>query len=210
MSSPRNIFLYDTETSGLRPEEGAEIVQIAATAINFWDFKPHHAGNFSILLKPNKPEKASQKAIEVIGLDLWNKAINEGVDHKVGLITFCEWVNNLNDQNKDFTKPYMAGHNLLFDYNFTVSELKEYKIISHAGEAPFQEKIIDTWSLAWSLFEGDKTVNNIGLDNLLQLLKIQRSGNVHDAVEDVKLNAVLLERFMKFFRECRKRMSTSK
>lgn len=210
MSSPRNIFLFDLETSGLRPEEGAEIVQIAATAINFWDFKPHHAGSFSIILKPSKPEQASQAALEVIGLDLWKEALANGIDRKVGLTKMCEWIEGLNDQKKDFTKPFMSGHNVLFDYNFIISELKEQKIIKHAGEAPFQEKIIDTWSHAWVLFENDKSVTNLGLDNLLQLLKLQRVGNIHDAVEDVKLNAQLLERFMKFFRECRKKMVTSK
>jgi DNA polymerase III alpha subunit (gram-positive type) len=206
MSSPRNIFIFDLETSGLRPEEGAEIVQIACYAMQYWNFEPHHAGTFEIVLKPNHPEKASQAALDVIGLDLWNRALKEGIDQKTGLARCLEWIRNLNDSKKDFNKPLMAGHNVIFDYNFLAYWLKHYKLITHTGEAPYQEKIIDTWTLSWLLFENDSGVTNISLDNMLGLINVQRKGQLHDAVEDVTLNGELLKRYMKFYRECRKRL----
>jgi len=207
LSSQRTIIVYDLETSGLRVKDGCEIVQLAAKAINYFNFEDHAAGEFCVLLKPQRPEKAHAKAIEVIGKDLWNRALTEGVEPKVGLAHFMEWVNSANDKKKNFTKPILAGHHTWFDYDFLHETLEEKGMCDNRDDMPWQQhKAIDTWMLSWALFEGDRDVNSLTLDAMAEFCDIKRTSGVHDALEDVRITTSVLRRYMKFLRECRRRM----
>ena len=88
MANKSTIIVADIETTGLDPNAGAEIVQISARALNPFDLSDHHCGSINLLLKPDHPETAHPKALEVIGPALWEKARKEGVDQKVGLNKF--------------------------------------------------------------------------------------------------------------------------
>lgn len=203
----RNFIVYDTETSGLKPEDGAEIVQLAATAYNAHDLAPHPAGEFHILLKPNFPEKASPDAINIIGEDLWIRAQKEGVDQKIGLQAFCEYVTRVNDSRQWATKPILAGHNLDFDMNMWEFWAKHYGVIKDFNKAPYASHIkLDTMDMMFSLFENDPDVVNYKLDTCLGIFKMKRTGDTHDALEDVRLTGQLFVRYMKFQRLCRQKL----
>lgn len=206
MSSQRNLIIFDFETSGLDPSTGAEIVQLAAVCVNAWDFEEHHAGRFEMIFKPQNPEKAEKSAIDVIGQDLWVKANTEGVDLKVGLKAFLDWAEKCNDGGKGYTKPILCGYNVLFDYKFLHFYLDKVKLTGKMDDLPWQDKIVDIWALTWLLFENDFTVNSMTLDTVATQMGIKREKTTHDAGEDVLLTVTILQRYMKFFRECNKRM----
>ena len=74
----RNYIVHDLETSSLNdpdPLKQGEIVQIAATTLQYHDYSPHINGNFEIVLKPQFPERASPKAIEKIGAGEGNRTL---------------------------------------------------------------------------------------------------------------------------------------
>ncbi len=202
MGNKRNYFVYDTETSGLDPEQGHEIVQIAARALNGWNFDDHHAGKFHILIKPQNPEKADPKALEVIG-PLWDKALKQGVEPSVAYQSLFNWIVKTNDSGKVFTKSVLVGHNADYDDMMTTYFFKKYKLVKNRDDKPWF-KIFDSWQTMMELWESDPNVNKFNLDAYLALLGIQRSGNHHDAMEDVDLLTEAFRRTMKFMRRCNK------
>lgn len=207
LGSKRNYLVVDTETSGLRPEEGHEIIQIAGIAVNAWDLGIHHAGRFIVLLKPQRPEKADTKAIQILG-PLWERALKEGIDPKVGLQQFHDWAEKVNDGKAGYTKPMLTGHNIPFDDKFLQYASREYKVIKDDQSPPWDYHVVDTWSLMFTLFESDPNVFRFNLDTYLEQLGMARNSTigVHDAAEDVELTYKAFVRTMKFFRECRRRM----
>lgn len=203
----RHFIVFDTETSGLNPADGAEIVQIGAVAYNAHDLSPHPAGEFEIILKPNFPEKASQGALEVIGEDLWNRALKHGVDQKIGLQHFLDYCRKVNTTGQWATKPILVGHNVGFDMRMTEYWMRHYNILTDFGKAPYADHIkLDTMDMMFSLFESDSEVVNYKLDTCLGIFKMKRTGETHDALEDVRLTGELFTRYMKFQRLCRSKL----
>lgn len=206
-----NFLVYDIETSGLRPEEGAEIIQIAAIPINFWDLEEHHAGRFEIILKPNNPDKATPEAIKVIGKDLWEKALDSGIDQKVGLENFTKYVQKVNDGQSTWTRPIRVGHNIKkFDNPFVDFWMDKYGILKRNDynelEGPWHFWSDDTMDLYRWLFAHIPSVENYKLDTCASILKIQRTSETHDAMEDVEITSQLFVRATKFIREMTRRM----
>lgn len=206
-----NFIVYDIETSGLKPEDGAEVVQIAAQALNFWDLEPHHAGQFQIILKPNQPDKASPEAIKVIGKDLWERALSEGVDQKVGLERFVKFVENVNDGGSTYTRPIRVGHNIRsFDNPFIEYWMEFYGILKRNSrgdlDGPWHIWCDDTMDMYRWLFSHIPAVPNYKMDTCAEILKISRSTENHDAAEDVSINTELFVRASKFIREMTRRM----
>lgn len=209
-----NFVVYDIETSGFEPEKGAEVVQIAAIPINFWDLEMHHAGPFQIILKPNNPEKASPEAIKVIGKDLWEKALNEGIDQKVGLTKFCSYIDQINDGGSIWTRPIRVGHNIRrFDNPFIEFWMEHYGILKKNDrneiEGPWHFWSDDTMDIYRLLFAHNGSVQNYKLDTCASILNISRTNETHDAMEDVQINTELFVRALKFIREMTRRMKVS-
>lgn len=209
-----NFIVFDIETSGRNPKAGHEIVKLTASAVNCWNLADHEAGTFDILLKPNNIEAASDKALQVIG-NLWQSAQDEGIDPKVGLKEFLNWVDSVNDEQKWISRPILVGHNVVkFDVPFLVHWLQEYKLIDEPEEEggdlnlPWHILQLDTWPLMFSLFESDPTMISYNLDSCLSKIGLERKTDKHDSTEDVRLNKELFVRYMKFLRECRKRVRT--
>jgi len=209
----RNIICLDTETSGLDPDDGCEIVQIYATAINYADLTIHHAGSFSAIIKPENPDKAQPGALRVIG-DLWAKANNEGLQNKVVFKKFLEWCESVNDGGKSaMTKPIFIAYNKDFDSKFVRKQCIDLGLIKKSKwgwEFPWSFEF-DAMGFAYLLFESDPSVTDLKLDTILGRCNMSRDNtSVHSAKEDVELLTEWLIRVMKFCREARKRMQISK
>lgn len=199
--------VFDLETSGLDPDQGAEIVQFSAKAINYSNLQPSEIQPLTLLLKPECPEKASPKAIEVIGKDLWENALKNGVDSKTALKRLIDWVRQFNPKNNKFNRPIMCGHNIGFDYKFLMKVLFSKNIIKSEDEFPFSTLFqIDTMVLLHLFWGHLPEIPDLKLDTFLQVTDMQRATAHHDAEEDVNLTANGMLRTMKFMRECQKRM----
>lgn len=207
MSLQRHFAVCDTETTGLDPDKGHEIIQIAAKAINYFDLSNHHAGEFSILIKPQRPEKADKEALDVIG-PLFERAMKEGVHPKVALEAFIKWFQSLNHQNKILTKPVFVGQHAKFDIKFIVATLKEHGLFTSEDDLPWMSNLhFDLQQSSFELFCMDPNIDNLKLDTMLKACGMkERKDKTHDALEDVRLEASYFVRLMKFFRACKNKM----
>lgn len=211
MANDRHYMVMDTETSGLYPEKGHEIVQLCATAVNCYTLEKHPAGSFSVLIKPQNPDKADPKAIEVIGKDLWDRAQKEGLEPKVAYDRFLKWCANINVKKSFWEKPMFVGFNLKFDVPFINFMLKKNGLYPEDEiKLPWSVNYLDLYHILYVLCETDPDVKNFKLDTFLQLLGLSRASENHDAVEDVQLTADVLIRTLKFFRKLRGRISFNK
>ena len=214
MANVRPLIFFDTETTGLNPRAGNEIIHAYAKALNPWDFSDHPEGSIEILLKPNFPDKASPEALKIIG-PLWDRALAEGVDQKVGLTKLHQWMEKINPKKGSFmTRPIFWAHNKDFDSRFTRYWMEYYKIIKQdekTGECAVPWGFeFDTMQLAWTIFESDPMVENLKLDTVLGQIGLAREGVCHGAKEDVELLVQFFRRAMAYQRRCKKQMVIAK
>ena len=205
-----NYIVFDLETTGLDPAAGHEIVQIAAHAIHGPTLADHSSGKFSVIIKPNKPEKASPEALKVIGPELWEKAQKEGLDRKVALERLSQWVLTVRHGKTRYDNPMMVGHNIQFDYNFAMSEMLEYKVIKDRSDFPFHIRPLCTAQMLHIFWGHLADTPNNRLDTLLEKFHYHRSSGTHDAVEDVDLTAKCFIRIMRLCRAVEKMLVIQK
>lgn len=199
----RNIIIVDTETTGLDPASGHEITQIAGIALEPASFEEITGSAFQLFLKPQFPDKASPKAIEV-AKDSWEKAMAEGIDPKVGLQSFHEWCRKWNAQKKGWSKPFWGGWNTQFDLDMVRYWLKYYKVVTD-NEFEFGNPV-DAMTLSFGLFENHPSVKSFRLDNIAEILHMKRELSTHDALEDVRLTATIFRRIMLYNRRVAAKM----
>lgn len=206
----RNIIIADCETTGLdsRPG-GSEVIQLAATALNPHNLDFHHAGHFHVLIKPQRPEKAQAKALEIIGPEMWEKVNKEGLEPKVAWREFYNYVDSLNPSRNFGTKPLMGGWNINFDIGFMVRDCHEYNLIGNDRQGmpnyPWSFAF-DIMMMSFALFENSHDVANWKLDTILAKLGMARDTKTHDALADVILTAKIAQRGLSFLRKCNKNM----
>ena len=198
MANNRNFIVFDIETSGLDPKLGAEIVQISAVALRYSDYTEIENGRFDIIIKPQKPDKASKEAIDVIGKDLWDRANADGLHPKVALRKFKEYIEMINPTKKFWTSPVLVGFNIVnFDIPFVQHQMEEYKILDPGDDKPWSNMQMDLFPLMFSIFGRDGLKNN-KLDTYANLIGLARSAETHDASEDVDITKQMFQRYMKF------------
>lgn len=198
MANNKNFVVFDLETSGLDPKDGAEIVQISAVALKYSDYSEIENGRFDILIKPQKPEKASPDAIKVIGEDLWNRAKSDGLHPKVGIRKFKEFLDSVNQTKKFWTSPVLVGFNIVnFDIPFLKHQMLEYKIISEKDDLPWSNMQIDMFPLMFCIFGRDGLKNN-KMDTYAEIIGLKRATANHDAAEDVDITKKMFQRYMNF------------
>lgn len=202
----RNYVILDCETTGLDPETNAEIVQISVKGINGNDLADHHSKQLTLILKPQHPELAEPKAIQVIGPELWEKAQKEGLDPKTAIRAIFNYIWGLNIKKGKWTKPIMVAHNAKFDHKFITYWAKHYKIIKSEDDLPYDFRILDTVGMFMMLYENDPTVKAYNLDTWLSKLNMARASNTHGADEDVKLLSLAFVRTLKLLRKVRANM----
>lgn len=201
----RNFIIYDTETTGLDPHDGAEILQISACAVNCNSLELHYAGRFNMFIKPENLQKASQKALEV-AKQSFETAQVDGVPLKIALKKFLDWCSEVNPSGKAISKPIRVGHNEGFDYKFLDFYIRQLKMVKKMDDLPWSNQTLDTLDMAFLLFENDNTTERYNLDVLCEKFGIKRESKSHDAAEDVELCRVLFVRMMNGFRQMTKKI----
>ncbi|MBR1399826.1 MAG: DNA polymerase III subunit epsilon [Alphaproteobacteria bacterium] len=157
-------IVFDTETTGLKPEDGEKIVEIAAvelinhvpTGKTYHQYiNPHH--------------RVSEKAFEIHGLS------EEFLEDKPSFAEIAQdWIDFVGDAK-------LIAHNANFDMKFINNELKqaEYKEYEPA-------RFIDTLKMARALFPQQKN----DLDTLCKRYHIDNSSRtIHGALIDTQLLA---------------------
>jgi DNA polymerase III alpha subunit (gram-positive type) len=203
----RNLIVFDTETSGLDPEDGCEVVHLYAKAFNYWNLEPHVSGDFEVYIKPQRPEKAEAGALKVIG-SLWNKALTEGIHPKIAWKNYLKWVDSVNETNNAYGKPIKIAHNQDFDSKFTKYHCREYNLVnksSYGWEYPWGF-VFDSMGFAFMLFESDPTLENLKLNTIIDKFNVSRASPEHNAKEDVELLSQFVIRCLKFSRQCFKKL----
>ncbi|UOD34895.1 3'-5' exonuclease [Deferribacteraceae bacterium V6Fe1] len=147
LNKPLNEYTFtvvDTETTGLSPYKGAELLEISAVRINS-DFKLDLNNHFTTLIKPEKP--IPSKTIEINGID--DKMVeNAPVVHEI-LPKFAEFAENT----------VFIAHNAKFDFTFINYYMKKHSIDCKLI------CILDTVNIAKKFFP------NIGRYNLDALIR---------------------------------------
>lgn len=198
MPNNKNFVVFDIETSGLDPNDGAEIVQIAAVALRYSDYSEIEGGKFNVLIKPQKPELASKEALEIIGNELWENSRSNGLHPKVALRKFKEYLGSVNPTKKFWTAPILVGFNIVnFDIPFIKNQMTMYKVMSSEDDTHWSNLQLDMMPLMFSIFGRDGLKNN-RLDTYASVIGLSRSKDTHDAEEDIEITKEMFQRYMKF------------
>ena len=202
-----NFVIYDIETSGTDPTKGHEIVQFAACVCRYQDYEDHSIKPIEILIKPQTPEKADPKALEVIGMDLWERACKDGMHPKVAFKKIHTYFKDANFTNSVRTSPIRVGYNICgFDNPFLEYHMKHYKLINQKQwDIPWNWSSID---LGQSMFEifGRDDLPNRKLDTFAKMMGVERKSDKHDGVEDVLITKEIFVRYMKFMQIMRTKL----
>lgn len=136
--------VVDTETTGLSPYKGAELLEISAVKINS-DFNLDLNNHFTTLIKPEKP--IPSKTIEINGID--EKMVENAPLIDEVLPKFAEFAENT----------VFIAHNAKFDFTFI-----NYYMKKHCVDCKLV-CILDTVSITKKFFP------NIGRYNLDSLIR---------------------------------------
>lgn len=167
----RRVFL-DTETTGLSPENGHRIIEIAAIAYeDATPISPEEGGLLHLYINPERDIDAA--AQEVHNLD------SEFLSHQPVFATIAKQVANF------LTDSHLYIHNAKFDVGFINSEfkrleLKELNSITHSINC----------TLEWSRIN-NKAVKTHSLDSLCHHfgVDLKQRKNGHSAIVDTRLLA---------------------
>ena len=157
-------IVFDTETTGLKPEDGEKIVEIAAVELinHIPTGKTYHQ-----YINPHR--KVSEKALKVHGLS------EEFLKAKPSFAEIAQdWIDFVGDAK-------LIAHNANFDMKFINNELKQ------AGYKEYEpDRFIDTLEMARTLFPQQKN----DLDTLCERYHIDNSSRtIHGALIDTQLLA---------------------
>lgn len=155
--------VVDTETTGLNPYKGAELLEISAVKINS-EFKLDLNNHFTTLIKPQKPIPAN--TIEINGID--DKMVENAPSVHEILPKFAEFVEN----------SVFVAHNAKFDFTFINYYMKKYSVNCNLV------CIVDTVSITKKYFPN---IGRYDLDALIRYfgINIKVEGSVrHRALFD--------------------------
>lgn len=198
----RFCVVFDFETTGLEVESGKDhIVQIGATIIDMKAPKVDETAEFNIVVCPpdlhdedfyDKHKSALDKHMEWTGKTLeelksfWDE---EGVPEKDALKEFLKFCKNY----KKGGNPLCGGHNVVrFDIPILEMLCQKYKVAY-----PFlRTSVLDSQFLSqiWFLYS-DAPPLDFRMDSLRKRFAMA-SENAHDALQDVRDEATVIQRFL--------------
>lgn len=160
---PNRFVILDVETSGMFPEKGHSVVEVAAQRIEGRAV----AGQFVSLVKPGPVVDAEALAVNGLSLEeLSGAPAPEAVIPRL----------------LEFLGPdALVGHNLAFDLGFLNANLEAL------GKPRLANPWFDTLDLAKRLL----ILPSYGLQNVANFLKVERSG-AHRALADVETTREVL------------------
>lgn len=177
-----NYVVLDTETSGLDPYSNA-ITQIAAIDSSGREFSEH--------VIPFNGCSYSAKAMEMTGKSAFELSTSPSNEFEVARL-FDKWLSGA-PKNWIF-----VGANPCFDFTFL------HQLSTRTGIAfPLNRKKFDIQTLALALWSTKRLrlrefsgVPMLNVDSLAEAFNIKRSGDLHEALEDVRLEKKIMEKLL--------------
>ena len=203
------MFLYDFETCSASAEK-TQPVQVAGLAVHGRSLNIIPGSEFSCLMKPLYGEEAKAEEVD----ELQDGAIKvHGKTHEIlsdapniesVIKNFCEHINQYNWKGNNWGKPIPVHYN---GTNFDTVILKRY-CEKFKIDYPFHPiHKVDMMDHMFALFENDKSIKSLSLDNLVRGhfgYKDPEGMAAHDAMADVKLLHELFKRYMNLIRKLNK------
>lgn len=191
------ICVIDTETTGLIAGYH-EIVQLCVLPLNANLEIRKDVMPFSVLMKPDAPERADSEAMRVNKLEFAD--LNQrGFDQEQTKDYFEEWVNKLDlPYNKNGTRKKIIalGHNYAFDKAFIESWLG-HTIYNDIFHYHYRDSMnVAAYLNDRAAFHGERVpFPKIRLTYVASQLKI-KTGGAHNALEDCIMCAKVYKKFM--------------
>lgn len=192
MSAQRAVF-FDIETGGLEPTKHP-IIQLAAVAVDM-EHDLAERGEVEIKVRFD-PATCDSGALEVNGYDaeVWSRS---AVEERVAIDQFASFLRKhaTLDRMSKSGKPYrlarLVGHNAAaFDGPF----VKEW-FRRHGVFFPADFRVLDSMQLgAWKKLGLGLPVDGLGLSDLARWLGVERVGEAHDALSDVRLTVAVTKK----------------
>jgi DNA polymerase III subunit epsilon len=180
------LLFIDTETTGLHPDKGHRICEIAA--IEYIDNKPTGL-QFHTYLNPERELDPGAAKVNGLSLDkLKNKPLFKDIASR-----FFDFLIDDYCENMQSYRTKLIAHNAKFDMSFLKKELNDFSKFRMLGAASFLDRRIDeeceiicTKEYVNKLYPGDPT----SLDALCKRFDIDNSHRgTHGALIDAKLLA---------------------
>lgn len=207
----RNVIVFDFETSSAK-KSSCEIVQVAAVALNPATMKPYPGAEFNSLMRPLDWDSFDDETIAIhkkTREELAKAPLPEEVWTR-----FATWARQftLGSQANRYTLPVPAGHNILkFDLPIVHRYALRYGPTVEDDDGPEQgifNRIVshDTLCYCHYWFEDNPELDKFRLDTLRRYFGMPQKSieNAHDALQDVRDTAAILEKFMMLSRRSRK------
>ncbi len=167
------IVVFDTETTGLHPEGGDKIIEIALHRIE----PDGTIVQYSQLLDPQRT--IEDKVTQITGIS---------ADDLIGAPTFGDIRHHVSHL---LTGAVVVAHNATFDTRFLEAEYKLH------GELPPIQPVIDTLGLAKDNF----TFPNNKLTTIAEALQLNVRSDAHRAFADVEMTVAALREMMRRMQE---------
>lgn len=193
------ICIYDFETGGTNPKK-TPVLSIGAIILDPQSFE--QIDEFYSLVKPDDKEIAliEEKALSVNGLTL--EEINKSVPEKIIWNDFFSFIKKYHN-GSIWNYPIQCGFNICsFDMIILDRYCQKYKHYDKKDGRPNLFRpfpCLDVAQLCFSWFENEKIPTKLNLSSLATHLGLDAS-KAHNALEDVKMTAKILIRFIKFQR----------
>jgi DNA polymerase III epsilon subunit-like protein len=183
------ITSIDVETTGTQPGYH-EIIQVAAVTLND-DLRPD-GRSFSTLIRPEHPERADPKALEINGLTL--EALSDAPDSERAADLFSEWFLSLGLPPGGKLVP--LSHNYTFEHGFLTAWLgitgRDHHIHYHPRDAMILALSIKDQRALKGL---PAPFESVSLTNLCKVYGVTND-NPHDALADAIAEAELYRRML--------------
>lgn len=185
------IAVFDTETTGLKPNENDRIIEFAAMLFNVGEnYIMSPIEKHQIYIKP--PFIVEDKIVELTGITnefLEDKPTEDDPNEFDGLTPVEEIYEILSSVD------VCAGHNVGFDIRFVDATMSR-----HGKPSPFKATV-DTLKMARDLIPKDQVENHKN-GTLVKAMHLDKGiEHFHSAIDDVLGTARLLQKFLWFYRD---------
>src|SRR5579885_1208441 len=199
-----DIVVFDLETTGLSWTKH-EICEVGAKAYDGRTLEPYPDGEFSSLMKPERPEDIDESALKVNGI---TREMLEGAPSQRAVWPeFVRWVGRFNKKGSAFGAPMAGGKNIRnFDMLFVhaINRLhgpkKDKTVIFNKHRMLDLEDIL----FLWHFQDGD--LLNLQFDTVREYLGLNRQG-AHRALPDARQEGETLMMYLRLNREMRRKKS---
>lgn len=208
-----NYFVcFDFETGDRDPRD-AEILQIAAVAINPRTLSIVPGSEFNSYIKPVDASRCKAEAMEVNKIRLEDLADAPELENVyTDFVNYCA---EYNPKKSSYKAPIACGYNINnFDTIIIDRLAKQFPKTKSWDEGRQKNKLFnmvytyDVLQIAWSFFENsdiDRGPENLKLTSLLKWAGIPTDG-AHNAIVDTQRTALLVNKFLKMQRHVSSRI----